>query len=71
MRQPDDPPGSHRGLGVKPELVIPFTVTKEQAQQAFDGYFKGKRLLPNIFLHTRNRIAEMRKLLRPLLAVRL
>ncbi len=28
--------------GVKPELVIPFTVTKEQAQQAFNGYFKGK-----------------------------
>lgn len=51
--------------GVKPELVIPFTVTKEQAQQAFDGYFKGKRLLPNIFLHTRNRIAEMRKLYVP------
>ena len=48
--------------GVKPERVIPFTVTKEQAQQAFDGYFKGKLLLPNIFLHTRNRIAEMRKL---------
>lgn len=51
--------------GVKPELVIPFTVTKEQAQHAFDGYFKGKRLLPNIFLHTRNRIAEMRKLYVP------
>lgn len=51
--------------GVKPELVIPFTVTKEQAQQAFDGYFKGKRLLPNIFLHTRNRIAEMHKLYVP------
>lgn len=50
---------------VKPERVIPFTVTKEQAQQAFEGYFKGKRLLPNIFLHTRNRIAEMRKLYVP------
>lgn len=51
--------------GVKPELVIPFTVTREQAQQAFDGYFKGKRLLPNVFLNTRNRIAEMRKLYVP------
>lgn len=51
--------------GVKPEMVIPFTVTKEQAQQAFNNYFKGKRLLPNIFLNTRNRIAEMRKLYVP------
>ena len=51
--------------GVKPELVIPFTVTREQAQQAFADYFKGKRLLPNIFLNTRNRIAEMRKLYVP------
>ena len=46
---------------VKPELVIPFTVTKEQAQAQFENYFKGKKLLPNVFLNTRNRIAEMRK----------
>lgn len=51
--------------GVKPERVVPFAVTREQAQQAFDGYFKGKRLLPNVFLNTRNRIAEMRKLYVP------
>lgn len=51
--------------GVKPELAIPFTVTKEQAQQAFEDYFKGKRLLPNVFLNTRNRIAEMRRLYVP------
>jgi len=51
--------------GVKPELVIPFTVTKEQAQKQFEEYFKGKRLLPNIFLNSRNRIAEMRKLYVP------
>ena len=51
--------------GVKPETVIPFVVTKEQAQKQFEEYFKGKRLLPNIFLHTRNRIAEMRKLYVP------
>ena len=50
---------------VKPELVIPFTVTKEQAQQQFENYFKGKKLLPNVFLETRNRIAEMRKLYVP------
>ncbi|MBR5289076.1 MAG: hypothetical protein IKU34_10900 [Clostridia bacterium] len=51
--------------GVKPEKVVPFTVTKEQAQQQFEGYFKGKPLLPNVFLNTRNRIAEMRKLYVP------
>ncbi|MGN0183736.1 MAG: hypothetical protein ACI4AL_01355 [Aristaeellaceae bacterium] len=51
--------------GVKPEKVIPFKVTKEQAQKQFEAYFKGKRLLPNIFLNSRNRIAEMRKLYVP------
>ena len=51
--------------GVKPEAVVPFAVSQEQAQQAFDGYFKGKRLLPNVFLNGRNRIAEMRKLYVP------
>lgn len=50
---------------VKPELVIPFTVTKEQAQRQFESYFKGKKLLPNVFLNTRNRIAEMQKLYVP------
>lgn len=48
--------------GVKPEKVVPFVVTKEQAQQQFEDYFKGKRLLPNVFLNGRNRISEMRKL---------
>ena len=51
--------------GVKPELVIPFTVTREEAQRQFEAYFKGKKLLPNVFLNTRNRIAEMRKLYVP------
>ena len=51
--------------GVKPEKVIPFTITKEQAQQMFHDYFKGKFLLPNIFQNSRNRIAEMRKLYVP------
>ena len=50
---------------VKPELVIPFTVTKEQAQAQIENYFKGKKLLPNVFLNSRNRIAEMRKLYVP------
>ena len=51
--------------GVKPEKVIPFKVTKEEAQKQFEEYFKGKRLLPNVFLQSRNRIAEMRKLYVP------
>jgi len=51
--------------GVKPEKVIPFTVTKEQAQKQFEEYFKGKRLLPNVFLESRNRITEMRRLYVP------
>lgn len=51
--------------GVKPELVVPFVVTKEDAQKQFEDYFKGKKLLPNVFLNTRNRIAEMRRLYVP------
>ena len=51
--------------GVKPEKVIPFTISKEQAQKQFEDYFKGKRLLPNIFKNSRNRIADMRRLYVP------
>ena len=51
--------------GVKPEKVIPFTITKEKAVEIFQNYFTGKRLLPNIFLKTVNRITEMRKLYVP------
>lgn len=50
---------------VKPEKVIPFSVTQQQAREAFESYFKGKRLLPNVFLNSRNRIAEMRRLYVP------
>ena len=50
--------------GVRPELVVPFVITWEQAQQTFEGYFKGKKLLPNIFKKD-NRIAEMRRLFVP------
>lgn len=50
--------------GIRPEMVIPFVITKEQAQSAFEGYFKGKKLLPNIFKKN-NKIAEMRKLYVP------
>lgn len=51
--------------GVRPELVVPFVVTKEQAQQQFMDYFKGKALLPNIFLQGDNQIAEIRRLFVP------
>lgn len=51
--------------GVKPEKIIPFTITQEQARKQFEDYFKGKRLLPNVFLNSRNRIAEMRRLYVP------
>ena len=50
--------------GIRPEMVVPFVITKEQAQKAFEDYFKGKKLLPNIFKKD-NRIAEMRKLFVP------
>ena len=50
---------------VKPEKVVPFKVTKEQAQAQFEDYFKGKPLIPNLFLNGRNRIADMRKLYAP------
>ncbi|NLB90168.1 MAG: hypothetical protein GX786_02975, partial [Clostridiales bacterium] len=51
--------------GVKPQYVLPFKITKAQASESFHSYFKGKKLLPNIFLNTQNRIAEMRKLYVP------
>ena len=51
--------------GVKPERVVPFTVTKEQAQAQFEAYFKGKKLLPKVFLNSRNRICEMQRLYVP------
>ena len=50
--------------GIRPEKVVPFVITKEQAQKAFEDYFKGKKLLPNIFKKD-NHIAEMRKLYVP------
>lgn len=51
--------------GVRPEKVVPFVITKEQAQQQFENYFKGKRLLPNVFLRGGNHISEIRKLYVP------
>lgn len=50
--------------GIRPEMVVPFVVSKEEAQKKFEEYFKGKKLLPNIFKKN-NHIAEMRKLYVP------
>ncbi|MBE5940212.1 MAG: hypothetical protein E7266_07425 [Lachnospiraceae bacterium] len=34
----------------KPDYIIPFKKTKEQAVKAFETYVKGKKLVPDIFL---------------------
>ncbi len=57
-------PDQIRG-GVRPERVVPFKVTKEQAVKQFQDYFHGKRLMPNIFLNSANRISEIRRLYVP------
>ena len=51
--------------GVKPEKVVPFVVTKEQAKKQFEDYFQGKRMLPNVFKSSANHIAEMRRIFIP------
>lgn len=48
--------------GVKPEKVIPFVITKEQA---FENYFKGRCPLPNVFLNGHNHISDICKLYVP------
>ena len=57
-------PGQFSGA-LKPDYVIPFKLDKKAAEAALRNHMKGKRLLPHIFLHTSNRIAEMRKLYVP------
>lgn len=51
--------------GTRPEHIIPFLVKKEQAENAFHNYFKGRKLLPNLFLQGKNRIEEIRQLYVP------
>lgn len=34
---------------LRPDMVIPFSVTKEQAKQALKKHYEGKKLLPKIF----------------------
>ena len=41
--------------GVRPQKVVPFRITKEQAVEIFQKFFTGKRLMPNIFLKTKIR----------------
>ena len=50
--------------GVRPEKVVPFVLDKTQATELFSGYFKGKKLLPNVFRKD-NHIAEIRRLFVP------
>ncbi|MGI6696750.1 MAG: hypothetical protein ACOX6O_11040 [Christensenellales bacterium] len=52
-------------LGTKPEEIIPFLITKDQAERMFHDYFKGKKLIPNLFLQGRNVIEEIRQLYVP------
>ena len=45
--------------GLKPELVIPFKITKEQAVEALKKHYQGKKLLPKVF-KDQNRIEEIK-----------
>lgn len=51
--------------GVKPDQVVPFTISKEEATQKFHDYFKGQRLLSKAFTKGDNTIKELRKLYVP------
>lgn len=48
----------------RPQTIVPFLVTKDKATQMFKDYFKGKRLLPNLFLKG-NQIDEIRQMYVP------
>ncbi len=50
-------PGQFSG-SLKPEYVIPFKTTKEQAKEALKDHYKGKRLLPDSFA-SGNRIEDI------------
>lgn len=51
--------------GTRPEIIIPFTVSKAEAEAKFFGYFKGRKMIPNYFLQDKNRIEEIRQLYVP------
>ena len=45
--------------GLKPELVIPFKINKEQAIEALKKHYQGKKLLPKVF-REQNRLEEIK-----------
>ena len=45
--------------GLKPELVIPFKISKEQAVEALKKHYQGKMLLPKVF-REQNRLEEIK-----------
>ena len=51
-------PGQFKG-GLKPDLVIPFKLNKEQAKEALKNYYKGKIFLPKTF-KDQNHIEEIK-----------
>ena len=51
-------PGVLTGMH-RPDLVVPFRVTKEQAEEALRTYYQGKRFIPNAFV-SNNRVAEIK-----------
>lgn len=51
--------------GTKPNEIIPFKIPKKDAEKAFLDYFKKKKLIPNLFLKSRNVISEIRQLYVP------
>lgn len=44
---------------LKPDIIVPFKTTKQQAVEALRAFYKGKKLLPNLF-KDENRINEVR-----------
>lgn len=44
---------------LKPELIIPFKIDKESAKRALHEHFKGKKLLPTLFISD-NRLDEIK-----------
>ena len=51
-------PGKFTGA-LKPELLLPFKLTREQAKDALRKHYKGKRLLPKLF-SAENKIDEIK-----------
>ncbi len=52
-------------LETRPKEIIPFLIKKEQVEKLFHDYFKNRKLIPNLFLTSRNVIDEIRQLYVP------